>query len=89
MSKANYKVEGYNQWYGLSITLTASTPKDALLQALKLKNIPFKDVVKMSTKENQKCYDNDIEPYTMIDFVVEKVDTLNPVTGIGNYHIIQ
>lgn len=43
----------------------------------------------MTTKENQKCLDNGIEPWTMIDFTVEKVDTLNPVTDIGNYHIIQ
>lgn len=89
MSKTNYKVEGYNQWQGLDVTLVASTPKDALIQVLQLKSIGFKDVIKMTTKENQKCLDNGIEPWKMIDFTVEKVDTLNPVTGIGNYHIIQ
>ena len=84
-----YNVTGLQQCYGLDITVEASSPKDALLQVLKLKNIPFKDVIKMTTKENQKCYDNGIEPYTMVDFVVEKVGTLNPITGIGNYHVIK
>lgn len=89
MSKVNYEVQGYNQWQGLDITLVASTPKDALTQMLQLKNIDFKDIIKMTTKENQKCIDNGIEPWKMIDFTVEKVDSLNPVTGISNYHIVQ
>lgn len=89
MSKVNYEVQGYNQWQGLDITLVASTPKDALTQMLQLKNIGFKDIIKMTTKENQKCLDNGIEPWKMIDFIVEKVDNLNHVTGISNYHIVQ
>ena len=57
-------------------------------KAFKLGLIEYKDLLKMTVAENQKCLDAGIQPYTMIDFVVTNTAVTNPINAVGNWHII-
>lgn len=84
----NFEVVGYFKYANISDTVLAHSQKDALIQVLKKYNIEYKDLLKMTVTENQKCLDAGIQPYTMIDFVVTNTAVTNPINAVGNWHII-
>ena len=66
----NFEVVGYFKYANISDTVSANSQKEALTQVLSKYNIEYKDLLKMTVAENQKCLDAGIQPYTMIDFVL-------------------
>lgn len=82
-----FKITGYNRYADRTIILEASSQKSALTKMLKTVGIKFTNVIKLTNKVNQNYINNRIDPSTMIDFVVENIDSDNPISSIGNWHI--
>ena len=41
----------------------------------------------MTNKVNQVYLDNGLDPSSVIDFVITNLESDNPITSIGNWHI--
>lgn len=84
----NFEVVGYFKYANISDTVQANSQKEALTQVLSKYNIEYKDLLKMTVAENQKCLDAGIQPYTMIDFIVTNTAVTNPINAAGSWHVI-
>lgn len=85
----NFEVTGYFKYNGICEVVRAKTQKEALQLVLRSHNITYKNLLKLTTSENKKLLDADIEPYTWIDFTVANVDAEFSLTGTGNWHIAE
>lgn len=84
----NFEVVGYFKYANISDTVQANSQKEALTQVLTKYSIEYKDLLKMTVTENQKCLDAGIQPYTMIDFIVTNTAVTNPINAAGSWHVI-
>lgn len=84
----NFEIIGYFKYANISDIVQADSQKEALTQVLTKYNIEYKDLLKMTVAENQKCLDSGVAPYTMIDFIVTNTAVTNPINATGNWHII-
>lgn len=84
----NFEVIGYFKYANIRDIVSANSQKEALTQVLTKYSIEYKDLLKMTVSENQKCLDAGIQPYTMIDFVVTNTAVTNPINAVGNWHVI-
>lgn len=84
----NFKIAGYFKYANIRDTVQAASQKDALKQVLTKYSIEYKDLLKMTVAENQKCLDSGVNPYTMIDFTVTNTVATNPINATGNWHVI-
>lgn len=84
----NFEVVGYFKYANISDTVQANSQKEALTQVLTKYSIEYKDLLKMTVAENQKCLDDGIQPYTMIDFIVTNTAVTNPINAARSWHVI-
>ena len=84
----NFEIAGYFKYANIRDIVSAASQKDALTQVLTKHHIEYKDVLKMTASENQKCLDSGVNPYTLIDFTVTNTGAVNPINAAGNWHII-
>lgn len=84
----NFEIVGYFKYANIRDTVLAHSQKDALTQVLVKYSIEYKDLLKMTVAENQKCLDSGVNPYTMIDFTVTNTASMNPINAVGNWHVI-
>lgn len=84
----NFEVAGYFKYANIRDVVQANSQKEALTQVLSKYSIEYKDLLKMTTAENQKCLDSGVNPYAMIDFTVTNTVATNPINATGNWHVI-
>ena len=85
MSK--FEVEGFKNYSNIKEIIDGSSQKDVLQKIIKKHNISAKKLVKMTNKVNQVYLDNGLDPSSVIDFVITNLESDNPITSIGNWHI--
>lgn len=85
MSK--FEVEGFKNYSNIKEIIDGSSQKDVLQKIIKKYNISAKKLVKMTNKVNQVYLDNGLDPSSVIDFVITNLESDNPITSIGNWHI--
>lgn len=85
MSK--FEVEGFKNYSNIKEIIDGSSQKDVLQKIIKKYNISAKKLVKMTNKVNQVYLDNGLDPSSVIDFVINNLESDNPITSIGNWHI--
>lgn len=84
---SRFKITGYYKFFGLNSILEASSQKEALVKMLKKAGIKVNTVTKLTNRVNQAYIDNGVDPSLMIDFVVENLDSDNPIVSTGNWHV--
>lgn len=84
---SRFKITGYYNFFGLNSILEAKSQKDALIKTFKKVDINVSSIEKLTNRVNQVYIDKGIDPSLMIDFVVENLDSDNPLVSVGNWHV--